>query len=126
MPKIKIDDETRAKVIKMYYSDEYNSYKEVARDTGLSAHVVANIIKLDKCVIGAEDDELDRRHAEVMCLNRQQHAEMTTWMEHVTPLHQHKLRLEAEISAKQEALDKAKQEYRNFLATVKQLMEDTT
>lgn len=110
----------------MYHSDEYNSYKEVARDTGLSAHVVANIIKLDKCVIGVEDDELDRRHAEVMRLNRQQHAEMTTWMEHVTPLHQHKLRLEAEISAKQEALDKAKQEYRNFLATVKQLMEDTT
>lgn len=126
MPRIKIDDETRAKVIEMYYSGEYNGYKDVAKEIGLSAHVVGNIIKLDKCTIGAEDDELDRKHVEVMLQSRQEHAEMTTWMEHITPLHKHKLRLEEEIAAKQEAFDKAKQEYRNFLATVKQLMEDTT
>lgn len=126
MPAHKVDEKVRAKVLEMYNSDQKMTYKQIASELGLSAWTVGNIIKLDKCSIGAENDELDRRHAEVMCLNRQQHAEMTTWMQHVTPLHQHKLRLEAEIATKQEALDKAKQEYRNFLATVKRLMEDTT
>ena len=67
----------------------------------------------------------DAVHEAVMQKKRQEHEEMTTWMEHVTPLHQHKQRLEAEITAKQAELDKAKQEYRNFLATLEQLTEDT-
>ena len=67
----------------------------------------------------------DAVHEAVMQKKRQEHEEMTTWMEHVTPLHQHKQRLEAEITAKQAELDKAKQEYRNFIATLEKLTEGT-
>lgn len=67
----------------------------------------------------------DAIHEAVMQEKRQEHEAATTWMKHITPLHQHKQRLEAEIAAKQDALDKAKQEYRNFLATLEQLTEDT-
>lgn len=126
MPAHKVDEKIRAKILEMYNSDQKMTYKQIASELGLSAWTVGNIVKLDKCKVGIDNDELDRKHAYVMEQRRKEHEEMTTWMEHVTPLHQHKQRLEAEIAAKQEALEKSKQEYRNFLATVKQLMEDTT
>lgn len=70
-------------------------------------------------------DNANEKHRAVMEQKRADHAAQTSWMEHVTPLHQHKQRLEAEIAKRQDALDQAKQEYRNFLATLGQLMEET-
>jgi prefoldin subunit 5 len=46
-------------------------------------------------------------------------------MDHITPLHQRKQELENAIEHKQVELDKARQEYRDFLATLRQLMEET-
>ena len=43
-------------------------------------------------------------------------------MDHITPIHQRKMELENAIEHKQAELEKAKQEYRDFLATLRQLL----
>lgn len=124
MPRRKIDDEKRQKILELHKAGGVTQ-AALAKRFGVSTWTIGNIINTEKLRDGISMEELDKKHADVMACKRQEHAEMTTWMEHVTPLHQHKMRLEAEIAKRQEALDKAKQEYKNFLATVKQLMEDT-
>lgn len=116
------DVEKMAAIAQAYQSGNRTA-KEVAEQFGVSKSTACRAIQQYS---GAPDAVIDRRHAEVMEQRRQEHADATTWMEHVTPIHRHKQRLEAEIRARQEALDKARDEYRNFLATLKQLMEDTT
>lgn len=71
-----------------------------------------------------DDDKLDKKHEAIMEQKRKEHAEATTWMEHIKPLYQCKQEYEAEIRVKQEELDRVRQEYRNFLATIKQLTEE--
>lgn len=71
-----------------------------------------------------DDDKLDAKHEAIMEQKRKEHAEATSWMEHVKPLYQRKQEYEAEIRVKQEELDRVRQEYRNFLATIKQLTEE--
>lgn len=73
----------------------------------------------------ADDAVLDAKHEKVMEQKRKEHAEATTWMEHIKPLYKRKREYETEIQKKQDELDKVRQEYRNFLATIRQLMEDT-
>lgn len=46
-------------------------------------------------------------------------------MDHITPLHQRKMELENAVEHRQVELDKARQEYRDFLATLKQLLEES-
>lgn len=46
------------------------------------------------------------------------------WMEHVTPLHKKKMQLMENVSRKQAELDKARQELRDYLATIKKLFEE--
>lgn len=72
-----------------------------------------------------DDDKLDEKHEAIMEQKRKEHAEATTWMEHIKPLYKRKREYETEIQKKQDELDKVRQEYRNFLATIRQLMEDT-
>lgn len=71
------------------------------------------------------DDKLDKKHEAIMEQKRKEHAEATTWMEHIKPLYQRKQEYETEIQKKQDELDKVRQEYRNFMATIRQLTEAT-
>lgn len=69
---------------------------------------------------------MDKRHAERMeKQNAERHPRTSDWMAHITPLHQHKMELENAVEHKQVELEKAKQELRDFLATLRQLMEET-
>lgn len=47
------------------------------------------------------------------------------WMQHITPLHKHKQELVLAVEHRQAELEKAKQELRDFTATLRQLMEGT-
>jgi hypothetical protein len=68
---------------------------------------------------------MDKRHAERMAAqNAERHPRTSDWMDHIKPLHQRKMELENAIEHKQVELDKARQEYRDFLATLRQLMEE--
>lgn len=125
MPKRKIDDKTRQKILELYKAGGVTR-AALAKQFSVSTWTIGNIINTNKLREGISMADIDKKHADVMTRKRQEHAEMTTWLEHVTPLHQHKMRLETEITKRQEELDKAKQEYNNFLATVRKLMEDTT
>ena len=59
--------------------------------------------------------------------DRRQKEPEKSWVEdYITPLHKHKQELEEKVKHKQAELDAAKQELRDFTATLRQLMEDTT
>lgn len=68
-------------------------------------------------------DELDAKHREAL---GEQHPRTSDWTEHVRHLNRQKRELESRVEHKQAELDRAKQELRDFTATLKQLMEDTT
>lgn len=88
-----------------------------------------NTISVMKCKAAysgyAKIDKLDAKHEAIMEQKRKEHAEATSWMEHIKPLYHRKQEYETEIREKQEELDRVRQEYRNFLATIKQLTEET-
>lgn len=46
------------------------------------------------------------------------------YMEHITPLHKHRQALEQAVEHKQAELDAAKQELRDFTATLRQLLSE--
>lgn len=110
----RIDAETRAAMVEMYLSDDGIRYKDIAEKLGLSVGFVSRTIK--KELEAGNGIKPDRRAKEPE----------NPWMQYVMPLHKHKMELEQKVEHKQAELEKAKQEYRNFLATVKQLMEDMT
>lgn len=138
----RIDAETKAKIIETYLADETLSYRDLAKQFGVHCMSVSNIvngyfkdtggIKPDRHpktkprtgIYTPTQDHLDDVHAEVMA--KYEHPRTSDWMDCITPLHQHKQELEQKIEHKQVELDKAKQEYRDFLATIKQLTEDMT
>ena len=107
----RIDDETRAEIVKTYFSGA--SYKEIAEQFGIAYATAQRIV---------------REHAEAgtnLRPDRIQKPETAPdWMEHITPLHKYKSELESDIEHKQAELDKAKQAYRDFLATLEQLMKE--
>ena len=120
MPKKKINEETRAEILAAYHAGGV-TYSELASEFGVAITTVMKIVKSSEPQDGIDMMKANRKHAESMQQKREEHAAMTTWMEHVEPLHKHKQRLEAEIAEKQAELDKARQEYQNFLATLEQL-----
>lgn len=71
------------------------------------------------------DDALDQKHGDVIAA-KDPHPRTLDWIDHVKPLHRHKKELEQRVEHKRAELEKAKQELRDFTATLKQLMEDTT
>ena len=113
MPR-RIDAETRAAMVEMYLSDEGIRYKDIAAKFDLSVGFVSRTIK--KELEAGNGIKPDRRKKEPE----------NPWMKYVTPLHQHKMELELAVEHKQAELDAAKQELRDFTATLRQLMEDTT
>ena len=131
----RIDAETKAAMAARYLSDENVQYKTIAKEFGVSASYAAKIIrnelqagngvKPDRRVNGElTDDELERRHDDVIAA-KDPHPRTTDWMAHITPLHKHKMELERKVEHKQAELDKARQELRDFTATLRKLMEDT-
>lgn len=130
----KIDAGLREEITNAYLSDESVTIEALAKKYCLSTTTIHRIIKeYNKSCKGIEpdcrkkltDEELDRQHAERMAEKaKAEHPRTSDWMQHITPLHQRKQELENAIEHRQAELDKARQEYRDFLATLRQLMEE--
>lgn len=132
----RISAEKRAAIVAAYLSSDSVTYKDVAEQFGVNLDTVRRIIgaevqagngvKPDRRVNGElTDDALDQKHGDVIAA-KDPHPRTLDWMDHVKPLHQHKQELEQRVEHKRAELEKAKQELRDFTATLRQLMEDTT
>ena len=130
-----IDAETRAAIAAAYLSSDNVTYKDVAEQFGINLNTARRIVmaevqagngvKPDRRVNGElTDDALDQKHGDVIAAT-DPHPRTLDWMEHVKPLHKYKQELELRVQHKQAELEKARQELRDFTATLKQLMEDT-
>lgn len=108
----RIDAETRAQIVQKYLATDDATYADIGRVFGINQNTIAKIIRTE--LQAGNGTKPDRRAKEPE----------NPWMEYVTPLHKHKQELEDVIEHKQAELDAARQEYRDFLATLKQLMED--
>lgn len=135
MPR-RIDAETKAAITAAYLSSDSVTYKDIAEQFGINLNTVRRIvtaqvqagkgIKPDRRVNGElSNDALDQKHGDVIAA-KDPHPRTLDWMEHIKPLHKHKMELEQTVERKRLELEKAKQELRDFTATLKQLMEDTT
>lgn len=131
----RIDAGLRDEIANAYLSDESVTVQALAQKYGYSTTTIHRIIKeYTKSGKGIKpdrrkkltDEELDRQHAERMAEKaKAEHPRTSDWMDHITPLHKHRQELENAVEHKQVELEKAKQELRDFLATLKQLMEET-
>ena len=110
----RIDAETRAKIVAAYLENDGATYKEIGEQFGINQNTISKIIKT----------ELEAGNGIVP--DRRAKDPENPWMQYVTPLHQHKMELEQKVEHKQAELEKAKQEPRDFTATLRKLMEDTT
>ena len=112
MPR-RIDAEIRAKIVEMYLSDENATYAEIGRHFGINQYTISNIVKRElQAGNGIKPDR------------RSKPAQQPDWMAYVTPLHQHKRELEEKVLHKKAELDKAQQELRDYLATIRKLMTE--
>ena len=131
----RIDAGLRDEIANAYLSDESVTVQALAQKYGYSTTTIHRIIKeYTKSGKGIKpdhrkkltDEELDRQHAERMAEKaKAEHPRTSDWMDHITPLHQRKMELENAVEHRQAELEKAKQELRDFLATLRQLMEET-
>lgn len=140
----RIDAELRAQIVDAYIANPAIRQKDLAQQYHIGVSTVQRIIhdqvEAGKCVKpdrrrkppkrnpdgseGITEAEMDQKHAEAMKKqNAEWHPRTSDWMDHITPLHQRKMELENAIEHKQAELEKAKQEYRDFLATLRQLLE---
>lgn len=137
----RIDAGLRAQIVDAYLADPAIRQKELAQRYHIGISTVQRIIhdqvEAGKCVKpdrrrrnpdgseGISEAEMDKRHAERMAAqNVERHPRTSDWMDHITPIRKRKMELENAIEHRQAELEKAKQEYRDFLATLKQLMEE--
>ncbi len=136
----RIDAETRAAMVGAYCEDDSATYCSVARQFGVSFETARRIITNElQAVPGvkpdrrnnkkpsagcATDKDLDATHDEVMRQKYPPSPRTSDWMEHVKVLNQRKREFEQKIEHKQAELDAARQEYRDFLATLEQLMKE--
>lgn len=131
----RIDAGLRDEIANAYLSDESVTVKALAQKYGYSTTTIHRIIKeYTKSGKGIKpdrrkkltDEELDRQHAERMAEKaKAEHPRTSDWMDHITPIHRRKMELENAIEHKQAELEKAKQEYRDFLATLRQLLGES-
>ena len=130
----RIDAGLREEIANAYLSDESVTVEALAKKYCLSTTTIHRIIKeYTKSGKGIKpdrrkkltDEELDRQHAERMAEKaKAEHPRTSDWMDHITPLHQRKMELENAVEHKQVELEKAKQELRDYLATIRQLMTE--
>ena len=136
----RIDTETRAAMVGAYCEDDSATYNSVAKKFGVSFETARRIITNElQAVPGvkpdrrnnkkpsdgcATDKDLDATHDEVMRQKYPPSPRTSDWTEHVKVLNQRKREFEQKIEHKQAELDAARQEYRDFLATLEQLMKE--
>lgn len=135
----RIDAETRAAMVGAYCEDDSATYNSVAKKFGVSFETARRIITNElQAVPGvkprrnnkppsapcATDKGLDAIHDEVMRQKYPPSPRTTDWMDHVRELNKRKREFEQKIEHKQAELDKVRQEYRDFLATLEQLMKE--
>lgn len=132
MPR-RIDAETKAAITAAYLSSDSVTYKDIAEQFGINLNTVRRIvgaevqsgngIKPDRRkvlpVVELDEAELDEKHREAL---KAQHPRTLDWMEHIKPLNARKRELEENVRHKQAEYDAARQELRDFMATLKQLM----
>ena len=109
----RIDAETRSAIVAAYLENDGATYKEIGEQFGINQNTISKIIRTE--LQAGNGIKPDRRAKE----------SENPWMQFITPLHKHKQELERRVEHKQAELDAAKQELRDFTATLKQLMEDT-
>lgn len=107
-----ITPERRAEIVQAYLSDKAQTYTSVARQFGVSTMTVSRIINEE--LRAGNGVKPDRRPKPVE----------PPYMEHITPLHKHRQALEQAVEHKQAELDAAKQELRDFTATLRQLLSE--
>lgn len=136
----RINAETRAEMANMYLYDDSMNYHDIAEKYGIAYGTARRIIceelkagngikpdrrnnkkPSDGC---ATDKGLDAIHDEVMRQKYPPSPRTSDWTEHVKVLNQRKREFEQKIEHKQAELDAARQEYRDFLATLEQLMKE--
>lgn len=129
----RISAETKAKIVQAYLENPNLKYGDISKKIGVAESTVANIIRTHLKAgngitpdrrKGRPDEELQQMHDDVIAV-KDPHPRTLDWMEHVKPLNQHKRELEEKVRHKQAELDAARQELRDFTATLKQLMEGT-
>ena len=132
----KISAEKRAEIVAAYLENDGATYKEIGERFGINHNTISKIIRAELQagngvkpdrrkvlpVVELDKAELDEKHREAL---KAQHPRTLDWMEHIKPLNARKRELEENVRHKQAELEKAKQELRDFTATLKQLMEDT-
>lgn len=142
----KIDAELREQIVAAYIADPSIRQKDPAQQYHIGVSTVQRVIhdqvEAGKCVKpdrrrrsvkrnpdgseGITEEKMDQKHAEAMKKqNAERHPRTSDWMDHITPIHQRKMELENAIEHKQAELEKAKQEYRDFLATLRQLLGES-
>lgn len=108
-----ITPERRAEIVQAYLSaDGGTSIADVAKQFGMSYTSARRII----------NEEL--RAGNGIKPDRRPKPADPPYMEHITPLHKRKTELEHAVEHKQAELDAAKQELRDFLATLRQLLSE--
>ena len=133
----RIDAETRAEMANMYLYDDSMNYHDIAEKYGIAYGTARRIICEElKAGNGIKPDQrktpggtfgegkLDEIHDEVMQKKYPPSPRTSDWMDHVRELNKRKREFEQKIEHKQAELDKARQEYRDFLATMEQLMKE--
>lgn len=136
----RIDAETKDKIVEMYLADETLTYRDLASKFGINHMSVSRIINgYFKDTNGIKPDhhkpkkhsfcektesDLNATHDEVMRQKYPPSPRTSDWTEHVKVLNQRKREFEQKIEHKQAELDAARQEYRDFLATLRQLLEE--
>lgn len=129
----RISAEKRAAIVAAYLENDGATYKEIGEQFGINHNTISKIIrnelqsgngiKPDRRVNGElTDDALDQKHEDVIAA-KDPHPRTSDWMTHITPLHKHKMELEQRVEHKQAELEKARQELRDFLATLDQLLK---
>lgn len=116
-PRTIVTDEMRSEVRRL--RDGGMTVREISDQVGISKSSISRI--LENTQDGISLAEATEKHRKVMC---EKHGTEAPWMAHITPLHQQKQALERRIAEKQAELDKAREEYRNFLATLEQLTKE--
>ena len=126
----RIDAETRAKIVAAYLKNDGATYKDIGERFGINHNTISKIIRAE--LQSGNGVKPDRRVGKIKLPDgieferealEAQHPRTSDWMEHVKPLNAHKRELELAIEHKQAELDAARQELRDFTATLRQLME---
>ena len=107
----RISAEKRAEIVAAYLKNDGATYKDIGAMFGINHSTISKIIK----------KELEAGNGIVP--DRRAKDPETPWMQYVTPLHKHRQELEQKVEHKQAELDKAKQELRDFTATLEQLLK---